>query len=269
MPLLRPRHVAAAVCLAVAAPLALAHSSFLLASSTVLSKPQWITVDGAAGNDMFFFNHAPLRLDNVRVTAPDGSPVAMENTSVGKLRSTFDLNLTQVGTYRISNAFAGVTARYKDAAGQQKGFRGTAAAFEKDVPPDAQDLQVNEAASRLDTFVTVGKPSPIKPTGIGLELVPVTHPNDLYSGEAATFAFQLDGAPAAGLDVEIVPGGNRYRDSQGDFKIKTDAQGKVVVTFPQPGLYRLEIATRDNKTSVKQAKERRLVYAAVLEVLPQ
>lgn len=264
------RAAAAALALGLAVSLAHAHSAFLLPSSTVLSKPQWVTVDGGVGTDMFFFNHAPLRLDGLAVTAPDGSAVTPENLVVGKLRSVFDLNLTQTGTYRIVNAFSGVTARYKDkATGQNKGFRGTAANFEKDVPADAEDLQVNESVTRLETFVTVGKPSAIKPTGVGLELVAVTHPNDLYSGEKATFAFRIDGKPAADVDVELVPGGNRYRDKLGETAMKTDAQGQVTIMWPQPGLYRLEVSARDNRTTLKQAKERRLMYAVVLEVLPQ
>lgn len=266
----RLKRSAAALALSFTLPLAHAHSSFLLASSTVMSKPQWITVDGAIGNDMFFFNHVPMRLDGVVVTAPDGSLLAPENVMSGKLRSVFDLNLTQTGTYRIANAFAGVTARYKDkASGQPKGWRGDAAAFAREVPADAEDLRVNESASRLETFVTVGKPSEIRPSGRGLELVALTHPNDLFSGESASFGFVLDGKPAAGLEVEIIPAGNRYRDKVGDFRLTTDAQGRISVRWPQAGLYRLEISTTDQKTSVAQASERRLVYAAVLEVLPQ
>ena len=267
-----PRRLALAAALSLAALTAPAgaHSTFLLPSSTVLSKPQWITVDGAAGNDMFFFNHAPLRLDNLRVSAPDGSSVTPENVMTGKLRSVFDLQLTQTGTYRIASAFAGVTARYKDrATGQSRGWRGSAASFEQNVPADAVDLNVNEAANRLETFVTVGKPSEIRPSGAGLEFVPVTHPNDLFSGEQATFGFVLDGQPAAGLDVEVIPGGNRYRNQVGAFTVKTDARGQVLITWPGPGIYRIEVSTRDQKTTLKQARERRLGYAAILEVLPQ
>jgi len=270
MPLLRRAALAAVVSAAFASGLAQAHSQFLLPSSTVLSKPQWITVDGGVGTDMFFFNHAPLRLDGLAVTAPDGSALTPENVVTGKVRSAFDLNLSQPGTYRIANANAGVTARYKDkATGQNKGFRGTAENFAKDVPADAEDLQVNESVSRIETFVTVGKPSTPKAIGVGLELVPLTHPNDLYAGEKATFAIRLDGQPAANLDVEVVPGGNRYRDKINEIALKTDAKGEVSITWPQPGLYRLEVRTSDNKTTVKQAKERRLLYAATFEVLPQ
>ncbi len=258
-----------ALAFGLAAPAVQAHSSFLVPSSTVLSKPQWVTVDGAVGNDLFYFNHAPLRLEGLAVTAPDGSALQPENLLVGKLRSVFDLHLAQPGTYRIASASAGVSARYKDAAGQPKGFRGSAEAFAKEVPADAAELTVSEAVSRLETFVTVGKPSALRPIGRGLELVPVTHPNDLFAGEAATFAFQLDGRPAAGLEVEVIAGGTRFRDKLGELALTTDAQGRVTITWPQPGLYRLEVSLRDERTTVQQAKERRVVYAAVLEVLSQ
>ncbi|OYT98471.1 MAG: ABC transporter permease [Burkholderiales bacterium PBB1] len=264
------RVLATTLALTLAAPLVEAHSAFFVPSSTVLSKPQWVTIDGGVGTDMFYFNHGPLRLDGLVVTAPDGTAVTPENLVVGKVRSVFDLNLTQTGTYRIATANSGVTARYKDkATGQNKGFRGTAANFEKEVPADAEDLQVNESVSRLETFVTVGRPSAFTPTGVGLELIAVTHPNDLYSGEEATFAFVLDGKPAVGLEVEVVPGGVRYRDKIGEIALKTDAQGRVTLKWPQPGLYRLEVNAKDGQTTVKQARERRLGYAVVLEVLSQ
>ncbi|RZJ03251.1 MAG: DUF4198 domain-containing protein, partial [Rubrivivax sp.] len=79
-----------------------AHNVWLMPSSTVLSKAEWITVDAAVSNDLFFFNHVPLRLDNLTVTAPDGSALAPQNMHTGKLRSVFDLQLTQPGTYRLA-----------------------------------------------------------------------------------------------------------------------------------------------------------------------
>ena len=41
------------------------------------------------------------------------------------------------------------------------------------------------------------------------------------------------------------------------------------MTWPEAGMYWLETGTEDNKTSVAQAKNRRLSYVATLEVLPQ
>ena len=70
-------------------------------------------------------------------------------------------------------------ATYKDKAGQPKRWRGTPDKFAAEVPADAQDLKVTQSAGRVETYVTVGKPSAVKASGKGLELVPVTHPNDL------------------------------------------------------------------------------------------
>ena len=89
---------------ALALPLtAQAHKAWLLPSETVLSaKDPWITVDAAVSNDLFYFNHVPLKLDALVITAPDGSTVQAENVATGKYRSTFDVHLTQAGTYRIA-----------------------------------------------------------------------------------------------------------------------------------------------------------------------
>src|SRR5688500_3455106 len=78
-----------------------AHKAWLLPSATVLAPDQWITVDAAVSNDLFYFNHVPLRLDGLSVTAPDGAKLDAQNKSTGKYRSTFDVHLAQSGTYKL------------------------------------------------------------------------------------------------------------------------------------------------------------------------
>jgi uncharacterized GH25 family protein len=253
------------------APLAShAHKTWLLPSATVSTVDQWITVDAAVSNDLFYFNHVPLRLDALAITAPDGSKVAPENAHTGKYRSVFDLQLKQNGTYKVAILNQGVFASYEE-NGARKRWRGTAEKFAAEVPANAKGLEVNESVGRIETFVTAGKPNDaaLKPGNVGLELIPVTHPNDLYAGEASKFRFLLDGKPAANLDVMVQPGGTRYRNEQEEQKLKTDANGELSVTWPNPGMYWLESVFQDQKTSVKQAKQRRVSYVATFEVLPQ
>ena len=109
----------------------------------------------------------------------------------------------------------------------------------RDRPKDAKDLKVSQSVGRNETFVTNGSPNEtaLKTTGEGIELVPVTHPNDLVAGEAATFKLQIDGKPAAGLELEITRGGTRYRNAQEEIKVTTDAEGKFSVTWPEAGMY--------------------------------
>ena len=265
------RSLALAALLAVLPATAFAHKAWLLPSQTVIAgNAPWITVDAAVSNDLFYFNHVPLRTEGLTITAPDGSKVDPQNVATGKYRTVFDVELKQPGTYRLAVANAGLFGSWEE-NGKPKRWRGTPASFATEVPKDAKNLQVAQSVMRVETFVTNGKPTAdaLKPSGEGIELVPVTHPNDLFAGEAATFKLVVDGKPAAGLEVEIIRGGTRYRDAQDEIKATTGADGSFSVTWPKAGMYWLETGTKDTKVSVPQAKERRLSYVATLEVLPQ
>ena len=248
-----------------------AHKAWLLPSDTVLSgEDPWITVDAAVSNDLFYFNHVPLRLDGLVITGPGGQVVQPENSAVGKFRSTFDVHLQEPGTYRIAVINAGLYASW-DVDGKTRRWRGTAETFAKEVPSDAKDLKVSQSAGRIETFVTAGRPNDValKSTGLGLELVPVTHPNDLFAGEPATFSLLLDGKPVADMDIEIIPDGIRYRDQQNELAATTGTDGRFTVTWPTAGRYWLEAKAEDDKTSVPKATVRRVSYVATFEVLPQ
>jgi uncharacterized GH25 family protein len=228
--------------LALAAP-ADAHRQWLLPSATSMSgSGDWVTVDAAVSNDVFYFEHQPMRLNNIVITAPDGTTVAPANPSTGRYRSTFDVELKQPGTWRIANVNQGVNASWTE-GGEVKRWRGSADEAAKNIPANAADLRVTENAGRVETFVTEKAPTPIKPIGKGLEMVPVTHPSDLVNGEAATFQMMLDGKPAAGLDVEVIPGGVRHRDKLNDIKAKTGADGKFTVKWTQAGFWWISTST--------------------------
>ncbi len=97
----------------------------------------------------------------LHITAPDGSALQPQNPHQGKLRNVFDLHLEQPGTYRIATVNSGLFASYKDAKGQPKRWRGTAE-ISAEVPADAQELKVTpKPVGRIETFVTLGKPSAI------------------------------------------------------------------------------------------------------------
>ena len=250
---------------------AAAHKAWLVPSQTVLSgNAPWVTVDGAVSNNLFTPDHMPMRTDNLVITAPDGSQVDAKNATTGKFRSVFDIELAQAGTYRIATVNAGLMANWEE-DGKRKRWRGNAATFATEVPKDAKDLVVSENIGRVETFVTNGNPNTtaLKATGKGIELVAVTHPNDLFVGEQARFGVLVDGKPATGLEFEIIRGDTRFRNAQEEIKATTDAKGEFTVTFPQAGVYWLETTTEDKKTSVPQAKQRRLSYVVTLEVLPQ
>ncbi|AZU04044.1 hypothetical protein X907_1511 [Glycocaulis alkaliphilus] len=248
-----------------------AHRMWLYPSATVLSgEDPWVTIDAAISNDLFYFEHHPLRLEGLVVTGPGGAPVDAQNAATGRYRSTFDIQLTEPGTYRVAIASSGLFASYT-INGERQRWRGTPERFAAEIPAGADNLQVTELARRVEAFTTRGAPDTgaLSAQGSGLELVPVTHPNDLFAGESAQFQLVLEGQPAAGIEVEIVPGGSRYRDQVGDWTVSTDAQGIFTVIWPEAGMYWLEASVNDDNPSFEGATNRRATYVATLEVLPQ
>lgn len=244
----RIAHILAGAALAAAlATPAAAHRQWMMPSATVLSGDDvWVNVDAAVSNDLFYFEHQPMRLNSVKAWAPDGTEVKIENALTARYRSTFDVHLLQKGTYKIASVNDAMMGSYTLNGKTERLPRGTTAeTLAQAIPAGATNVQTAESTNRNEIFVTVGAPTEtvFKPTGKGIELVPVTHPNDLIAGEAATFQFLLDGKPAANLPVTVIPGGIRYRDKLNQIDLKTGADGKVAITWPEPGMYWLNVTT--------------------------
>jgi uncharacterized GH25 family protein len=138
-----------------------------------------------------------------------------------------------------------------------------------DIPADATDLDLTETFSRNEFFVTAGEPTEatFRPTNKGLEFVPVTLPTDLVSNEPGKFRFMVDGKPAAGLKVEVIPGGRRYRQTDETQQLTTDATGTVTIKWPVAGFFWLSTSATDDKPSNPRATKRRMSYIATLEVV--
>lgn len=243
-----------------------AHRAWLAPTSTVLSGADaWVGFDAGMSNGVFIADHAAMNLAGLTITAPDGSTATPANTMVGKYRSTFDLHLTQAGTYRIANVSGGVMVSYRQ-GGEAKRWRGAEADMAASLPADATEVVATRSNSRTETFVTLGEPSAIALTGQGVELVPVTHPNDLVAGEPATFKLVRDGQPAADLEVTIARGATRYRDNPEEMTVRTGADGAFTVTWPEAGMYWMNAAIRTPASGSQLAYS--AAYNGVVEVLP-
>jgi hypothetical protein len=245
-----------------------AHRAWLAPTSTVLSGTDaWVAFDAGMSNGVFIPDHAAMNLAGLVITAPDGSTAQPENMMRGRYRSTFDLHLTQPGTWKIANVTGGVMATYK-LDGEEKRWRGPAAEFPGAVPAGATDVVATRTSSRIETFVTLGAPTDTVFTNPadGLALIPVTHPNDLVADEPATFKLSVDGVAASNVEVTIARGGTRYRDTPDEMTVTTGADGAFTVTWPEPGLYWLNATVRTPARGDAIAASAQ--YVAVMEVLP-
>lgn len=278
-----------------------AHRLWLLPSATTFSgKDDIVTFDGAASNDLFYADHRPLNPAMVKVWAPDGSAGAILNPASGATRSTFDVKLDKPGTWKIGTTMSGVSGSFKvngeerrlggrggppgggpggpggpNAApgttppGPPRPPRAPSVASVADIPADATDVKLTESSSRNEVFVTAGAPTTnlFTPTGKGLEMVPVTHPDELVSNEPASFRFLVDGKPAAGLKVTVIAGGKRYREGEEAKEFTTGTDGVVKVAWPMAGMFWLNTTLADKNPSEPRATDRRLSYTTTLEVL--
>ena len=245
-----------------------AHRAWMAPTATVLSGTDaWVGFDAGMSNGVFIPDHAAMNLAGLMITAPDGSTAQAENMMRGRYRSTFDLHLTQPGTWKVANATSGVMATYK-LDGEEKRWRGQAAEFPAAIPAGATDVVATRTSSRIETFVTLGAPTDTVFTNPadGLALIPVTHPNDLAAGEAATFKLSIDGLPAANVEVTVARGGARYRDNPEEMTVTTGPDGAFTLTWPEPGMYWLNASVRTPAQGDSIAASAQ--YVAVMEVLP-
>ncbi|MCJ2186891.1 DUF4198 domain-containing protein [Novosphingobium beihaiensis] len=288
----------AALAAAIASP-ASAHRQWMLPSTTILSGTHGgVTVDAAASNDLFYPDHRPMGLDNVTVWAPDGSEHEIGNPATGRYRSTFDVAIDQPGTWKIGTDQSMVFGSFKldgetwrvggfrrrppmagqggpggnagpgGPAGRPRFDPSHVVASAAEIPAGATDVKLSERVSRNFIFVTADAPTAtVFKTGKGLELEPVTHPASLVSNEDARFRFLVDGKPAAGVEVTVIPGGKQFREAEDAQKLTTGADGMLTVTWPVAGMYWLHATLTDNHPSEPRASERRMSYTTTLEVL--
>src|SRR3546814_13654540 len=142
-----------------------------------------------------------MRRDAMKAWAPDGSEAAIENKATGRYRSTFDVHLTQKGTWRIASLSDGVMGSYDLDGKTERLPRGkTTANLAERIPAGATTVRTAESNNRNELFVTVGEPTTtlFQPTGKGIELVLITHRNDLITGRISPYHFLPSYNPAAG-----------------------------------------------------------------------
>jgi uncharacterized GH25 family protein len=294
--------IAASAAAIFAAP-AVAHRMWLLPSTTVLADVgQWVTIDAAVSNDLFYADHVPMQIQQIKVWAPDGSAGQIENAATGKYRSTFDVKIDKPGTWKIGTEASSIQGTFKlngeewrvggrrgggsgGPGGMAPGARPAGAATPAangaaptppvrqsvgsvdEIPAGATDIKLTEVLARNYVFISAGEPTTsVFGSAKGLDMQPVTHPTALVSDEAGQFRFLVDGKPAAGVKVTVVPGSKKFRAAEQAQELTTGADGLLRVTWPVAGVYWISANLTDARPSNLRATERRMTYTTTVEV---
>lgn len=269
----RPLLTAVALAFVAATPVQASMSWLLPTSYQAGGKEAVVSVDAAVSENLFIFERA-LKLEDILITAPDGSRIDAQQRSAARHRESFELRLTQDGTYRVSHVQVALMGSYV-LEGQTRRFRATPATLDQELPAGAQLQGLTQAHNRQQVFVSKeepGKPA-FAPEGQGLELVPLDPVTELSDGDRTRLRLLLDGQPLADAVLRLLKEGNRYRYKMGEEQIKTDAKGEFTITWSQAGRYWLGASQGDRPapgaTGTREKPLRRASLSATFEVLPR
>lgn len=248
---------------------ALAHSPYVKPVTFAPSRDQ-LTVEAAMTSEVYYVAEFPIRGAKFSVVSPSGAVIPLDKITTLANYAALDVPTPDAGTYRIAAETSGgrvqkqafVNGEWRpvrvaapasaapaasappgpgtDAAAPPRPAQASRAVDEASLPPGTEVIEITNRG-RIETFVTKGAPNEtaLKTTGTGLELRPITHPNEIFVDEGFEFEMLVDGVPAEGLEIEVFKDGNAYAEKKIAVEVKSGAGGKVALKFDEPGVYTL------------------------------
>lgn len=213
-----------------------AHTPYLLPASFEIEPTSTISVD-AAFTEKFFTPDVAFGDTRFAITTPDGSVLPFGDVRQFKTRTVAEQKLPGAkGTYRLSTGpRLGAIFRSWERDGKVEVARDPATP----VPVGAKLLAHYQSLSISEAYVTAGAPTKaaLAASGKGLEIVPATHPSDLFTGEAFEFVVQFNGLPLARQKVDIYRSPMDLASQHTAESLTTDAEGRIRYAMKQPGVY--------------------------------
>lgn len=269
---------------------ALAHTPYVV-PFTFAPERDWVGVQGGLSEEAAFVPDFAIRGGgDWFMTAPDGSRSAVTPSDF-KSVNVLDAPLPVEGTYRISTGERpGRAGKGAKVDGVWRAVRPAPAAGAPAGPPRPMEGEAEGAADPInaadvpagaeiidtqsyliaETYVSRGAPTPgaLKASGNGLELEPVTHPNEIYLDDGFSFRLLVDGKPAPGLRLTAYRGGETYDGERTAIEATTDANGKASLSFAKAGVYMLETHYPAASPAGARPASKTWVYTLSFEVTP-
>jgi len=256
-----------AAALAVLALPVAAHTPYLAPASFQARAGGTVTLD-ASFAETFFVPEAVFDDSHFSITGPDGRQVEPERVVPLRTRVVVEHALPKdaKGTYRFSTGERlGAVFRTWEIAGRKVSSRDAAEA----VPAGAKVISNFQSRIRAETYLTVGAPDrgALRPYDQGLELVPVTHPDDLFAGEPIEFELRFDGKPLADTPVQLSEAVWTSDRKAQEIGLRSDPKGRVRWDKPISGTWLALARHRSAAPAGAAAPEYSNSYSLVFHVL--
>ena len=140
---------------------------------------------------------------------------------------------------------------------------------EDQLPKNAQVIEVTNHLI-AESFVTKGKPSAIPAaSNKGFEVKLLSHPGELYAGEALKAQVLFDGKPIPNLEIDVFKGADSYdlNAQREQPHTKTNNKGEVEIKFEKTGIYLITTAYPEaNPDATKKPASDIYTYGLTVEV---
>jgi len=211
-----------------------AHTPYLKPNLFTTPQRDHVSVEAAFTED-FFIPDVVMKADDYHVVTPSGAKLKTGPVTYLRDLAVFEVDLPETGTYRISTGQRlGSTRKMALVAGKWQPFR------EGEVPAGARIAEA-QSITRADVYVSKGPASDkaLAPTGTGLEIVPLVHPNRIDPGTALPVRLLFQGKPLAGAVISLHGEGLADEEDAKAARVTTDADGRASVTLPRAGTFLL------------------------------
>ena len=219
-------------------PASQAHTPYLKPLSFEPVSRDTVTLD-ASFAEQFFVPEVAISNAKFDVETPDGKLSPVETVVDLKTRNVLEQAMEQEGTYRFSTGKRmGAIFRVYDLNGERGSMRGN----EKPLPEGATLTEHFQSVTSAVTYVTKKGPTDtvLAASGQGLELVPRTHPNGLFSGDTFAFPLTYEGEPVADEKVTLYLANDQFSEESDFQTLTTNAKGEASVSLNSQGLYLLQ-----------------------------
>ena len=244
-----------------------AHTPYLVPTSFEPLHQGWVSLD-AGFVEVFFQSEVAFDKGDFKVLTPQGEWLSPGRYEQLTTRSLVEHQLQQEGTYRFSTGLRKAAVfRMYELNGQRKHTRDP----KEVLPKGAKLLDHYQSVTRAETYLTLKAPSQqaLKPHNQGLEIVPVSHPSDIYAGESFSVQLLLDGKPQADKELQIFTGYNGSEQEIPSQSARTDKTGKAQFNLPDAGVYLMYARQSAPAPQGAAAPNYGYVYTLTFAVNPQ